>query len=211
MPKKSWLIRKDPDARKDWRQEEKQTTEDEMAGWHHQLDGHEVWANSRSWWRTGKPGVLQSMGLQRVRHDWATKQQQPVWRTVWGSSQHPVPRGPGWRRDSPCRCNPARGPGPGAARPGPPWTRGGGGCPPAAPCTSPGGRATGTQGTGGGSRPEPQPTASTTVLLQGTDSSGTQEWRRLSQREARAGYKALRVTASATWVMSLKKQILGRT
>ena len=38
---KSWLIRKDLDAGKDWRQEEKGTTEDEMAGWHHQLDGHE--------------------------------------------------------------------------------------------------------------------------------------------------------------------------
>jgi len=38
---KSWLIRKDPDAGKDWRQEEKGTTEDVMAGWHHQLDGHE--------------------------------------------------------------------------------------------------------------------------------------------------------------------------
>ena len=37
---KNWLIRKDPDAGKDWRQEEK-TTEDEMAGWHHWLDGHE--------------------------------------------------------------------------------------------------------------------------------------------------------------------------
>ena len=34
-----------------------------------------VWANSRRWWRAGKPGVLQSMGLQRVRHDWATEQQ----------------------------------------------------------------------------------------------------------------------------------------
>ena len=33
-----------------------------------------VWANSRRWWRTGKPGVLQSMGTQRVRHDWATEQ-----------------------------------------------------------------------------------------------------------------------------------------
>ena len=32
-----------------------------------------VWASSRSWWWTGKPGVLQSMGLQRVRHDWATE------------------------------------------------------------------------------------------------------------------------------------------
>ena len=37
---KSQLIRKDPDAREDWRQE-KGTTEDEMVGWHHQLDGHE--------------------------------------------------------------------------------------------------------------------------------------------------------------------------
>ena len=38
---KSWLIWKDPDSGKDWGQEEKGTTEDEMAGWHHQLDGHE--------------------------------------------------------------------------------------------------------------------------------------------------------------------------
>ena len=37
----SWLIWKDPDAGKDWGQEEKGTTEDEMAGWHHQLNGHE--------------------------------------------------------------------------------------------------------------------------------------------------------------------------
>ena len=38
---KSWLIGKDPDAGRDWGQEEKRTTEDEMAGWHHWLDGHE--------------------------------------------------------------------------------------------------------------------------------------------------------------------------
>ena len=38
---KSWLIWKDPDAGKDWRQEEKGMTEDEMVGWHHQLNGHE--------------------------------------------------------------------------------------------------------------------------------------------------------------------------
>ena len=38
---KSWLIGKDPDAEKDWRQEEKRMTEDEMVGWHHQLNGHE--------------------------------------------------------------------------------------------------------------------------------------------------------------------------
>ena len=38
---KSWLIWKDPDAGKDWGQEEKGTTEDEMVGWHHPLNGHE--------------------------------------------------------------------------------------------------------------------------------------------------------------------------
>ena len=38
---KSWLIWKDPDTGKDWRQEEKGTTEDEMVGWNHRLNGHE--------------------------------------------------------------------------------------------------------------------------------------------------------------------------
>ena len=38
---KNWLPGKDPDAGKDWRQEEKGMTEDEMVGWHHWLDGHE--------------------------------------------------------------------------------------------------------------------------------------------------------------------------
>ena len=38
---KNWLIWKDPDAGKDWRREEKRTTEDEMVGWHHRLNGHE--------------------------------------------------------------------------------------------------------------------------------------------------------------------------
>ena len=38
---KNWLIGKDPDTEKDWRQEEKGMTEDEMVGWHHWLDGHE--------------------------------------------------------------------------------------------------------------------------------------------------------------------------
>ena len=39
--KKNWLIWKDSDAGKDWRQEEKGMTEDEMVGWHHRLNGHE--------------------------------------------------------------------------------------------------------------------------------------------------------------------------
>ena len=38
---KNWLHGKDPDAGKDWRWEEKGMTEDEMVGWHHQLNGHE--------------------------------------------------------------------------------------------------------------------------------------------------------------------------
>ena len=131
---KSWLIGKDSDAGRDWGQEEKGTTEDEMAG----LNGHEfgwtpgvgdgqgglaccsswggkepdmterlnwtdwiddkiegregddkerdgwmtsatqwtwVWANSGRWWRTEKPGVLQSVGLQRVGHNLVIEQQ----------------------------------------------------------------------------------------------------------------------------------------
>ena len=38
---KNWLTEKDPDAGKDWRREEKETTKDEMTGWHHWLDGHD--------------------------------------------------------------------------------------------------------------------------------------------------------------------------
>ena len=45
----------------------------EMAGWHHRLNGHEFWVNSRSWWWTGRPGVLWFMGSQRVRHEWVTE------------------------------------------------------------------------------------------------------------------------------------------
>ena len=71
---KNWLIGKDLDAGKYWRREEKGTTEDEMVGWHHQLNGLlSIWVSSGSWWWTGKPGVLQSMGSQRVGHNWATK------------------------------------------------------------------------------------------------------------------------------------------
>ena len=47
-------------------------TEDEKVGWHHQLN-ERVWVSSGSWWWMGRPGMLQSMGLQRVGHDWATE------------------------------------------------------------------------------------------------------------------------------------------
>ena len=68
----SWFTWKDPDAGKDWKQEEKGTAEDKMFGWHHWLWTW-VWASSGSWRWTGRPGVLQSMGSQRVRHNWATE------------------------------------------------------------------------------------------------------------------------------------------
>ena len=72
---KSWLMGKDPNAGQDWRWEEKGMAEDEMVGWLSLTQWTWIWANSRKWWRTGKGGVLQSMGSQRVRHDWVTEQQ----------------------------------------------------------------------------------------------------------------------------------------
>ena len=82
----NWLTRKDPDARK-----LKAGGEGDDRGW----DGWMVsltqwtgvWASSGSWWWTGKPGVLQSMGSQRVGHDWAIQQQeQNKERLIKGSS-----------------------------------------------------------------------------------------------------------------------------
>ena len=55
---KSWLIGKDPDAGRDWGQEEKGTTEDEMAEWHHWLDRHEFE------WRPGGLACCDSWGRQ---------------------------------------------------------------------------------------------------------------------------------------------------
>ena len=93
---KNWLIRKDPLAGKDWRQEEKGMTEDKTVGWHHQLDRHEF-EQAGSWWWTGKPGMLQSMGSQRVGCGWATELNwsQTAWYpndvappTLWNVSRH---------------------------------------------------------------------------------------------------------------------------
>ena len=67
---KNWLTGKNPDAGKDWRQEEKGTTG--WDGWMALLTQWTwVWTSSGSWWWTGTPGMLQSMGSQRVGHDWA--------------------------------------------------------------------------------------------------------------------------------------------
>ena len=61
----SWLIGKDPDAGRDWGQEEKTTTEDEMTGWHHRLNGHQFeWipgvGDDRKAWRAAVHGVAKS-------------------------------------------------------------------------------------------------------------------------------------------------------
>ena len=62
---KSWLIGKDSDAGRDWGQEEKGTTEDEMAGWHHRLDAHEF-----EW----TPGVDDGQGGQACCDSWGHKE-----------------------------------------------------------------------------------------------------------------------------------------
>jgi len=62
---KSWLTGKDPDAGKDWRREEKGMTEDEMAGWHHRLDGHEF-----EW----TPGVGDGQGGLACCSPWGCKE-----------------------------------------------------------------------------------------------------------------------------------------
>ena len=69
---KNRLIGKDPDAGKDWRWEERGTTGSD--GWMASPTWCTwVWVNSGSWWWTGRPGMLQSMGSQRAGHDWATE------------------------------------------------------------------------------------------------------------------------------------------
>jgi len=66
---KNWLNGKDPDAGKDWRQEKKGTTEDEMVGWHHWLNGHEF-EQAPELVMDREVCMLQSMGSKIVGHDW---------------------------------------------------------------------------------------------------------------------------------------------
>ena len=65
----SWLTWKDPDAGKDWGQEEKGTTEDEMVGLHHWLNGHGFGETLRVGDGQGSLACWGSWGLKRVRHD----------------------------------------------------------------------------------------------------------------------------------------------
>ena len=70
---KSWLIEKDPDPGKDWRQEEKRATEDETVGWHHQLDGH---ASAQT------PGDREGQGSLSCCSPWGLKELDTAeWRT----------------------------------------------------------------------------------------------------------------------------------
>ena len=71
---KSWLIGKDPDAGRDWGQKEKGTTEDEMAGWHHWLDGRE------SEWT---PGVGDVQGGLACCDSWGRKESDTTERLNW--------------------------------------------------------------------------------------------------------------------------------
>ena len=78
---KNWLIWKDSDAGKDWRQEGKRMTENEMVGWHHWLNGHEF---------EQVPGVGDGQGSlaccspwgHRIRHDWVTKLRQKIFEKI---------------------------------------------------------------------------------------------------------------------------------
>ena len=70
---KNWLIWKDPDAG-EWLKAEGECDDRGWDDWTASLTQWTwVWVNSGSWWWTGRLDVLQSMGLQRVGHDWATE------------------------------------------------------------------------------------------------------------------------------------------
>ena len=71
---KNWLIWEDPDAGKDWRQEEKGTTEDEMVGWHHQFNGHGF-----GW----TPGVGDGQGGLACCGSWCCKESDTTERLNW--------------------------------------------------------------------------------------------------------------------------------
>ena len=75
---KSWLIGEDPDAGTDWGQREKETTEDEMAGWHHWLGWTWVWVNSRF-----TPGDGDGQGSLVCCDSWGRKELDTTERLNW--------------------------------------------------------------------------------------------------------------------------------
>ena len=74
---KNWLTGKDSDAGKDWRQEEKGTTEDEMVGWHHRLEGHDF---------EQAPGVDDGQGSLACCSPWGCKESDTTQRLNWPQS-----------------------------------------------------------------------------------------------------------------------------
>ena len=93
---KTWLIWKDPDAGKDWRWEEKGTTEDEMVGWHHQLNGHEF---------EEAPGVGDGQGSLAFCSPWGHKESDRIERLNWTEQKwnESVPLPPRALWQPPCR------------------------------------------------------------------------------------------------------------
>ena len=86
---KSWLIERDPAAGKDWRQEEKGMTEDEMVGWHHRLKGHEFEPTL---------GDSEGQGSLACCSPWVAKSQ--TWLSNWTSAIYRFTKGypKSWRR-----------------------------------------------------------------------------------------------------------------
>ena len=76
---KNWLIGKSPDTEKDWRWEDKGTTEDEMVRWHHQLDGHEF---------EHAPGIGDRQGSQACCSPRGHKELDMTERLNWTESQY---------------------------------------------------------------------------------------------------------------------------
>ena len=76
---KSWLIWKDPDAGKDWGQEEKRTTEDEVVGWHHRLSGHGF-----GW----TPGVCDGQGSLACYSSWGRKESDMTEQLNWTDNSY---------------------------------------------------------------------------------------------------------------------------
>ena len=76
---KKWLVGKDPDAGKDWRREEKGRTENEMIGWHHQLDGHEF---------EQAPEVSDRQGGLACCGSWGCKESDTTERLNWTEQSH---------------------------------------------------------------------------------------------------------------------------
>ena len=92
---KNWLSGKDPDAGKDWRQEEKGTTEDEMVGWHHQLDGQEFEPSPRvgdgqrssaccSPWGHKLSDMTERLNWTKL--NWYFKKKKKESKCIWGKS-----------------------------------------------------------------------------------------------------------------------------